>query len=94
MGAEGVKLRGFSGGDFKEIIDHPPTMNLVKGEERGWYVKGIWQNEPLSRDDFLDIMIKQLQNDLRILKGEQFFVLRLKKRNVMKMPLFFIEQAV
>ncbi len=94
VGASGVKLRGFSGVDFKEIIDHPPTMNLVKDETRGWYEKEIWENEPLSRDDFLNIMIKQLQKELQALKGGRVFSLQTQKRDVMIKPLSFIEYAI
>jgi len=65
--ARGVKLRGFSGVDFREIIDNPPVVILSqekdsRGEE--WIVSNRWDTGPLAAPDFLRIVEQQLEMDI------------------------------
>ncbi|MFH1093076.1 MAG: hypothetical protein V1739_02840 [Candidatus Omnitrophota bacterium] len=90
----GIKLRGFGGVKFKEIIDHPPTMTLVEDEIKGWYEKEIWENEPLTRDDFLNIAITQMQEELQELKGIRPVSAEAGKRVPISKCHSFIEHAI
>ncbi len=95
VGAQGVKLRGFGGVDFKEIIDHPHTMTLAfEDETQRWYEKEMWENESLSRNDFLDMVINKLGKELQRFKGIEMFLPEAQKLTLIKIPFFLIEQAI
>ena len=61
--ADGIRLRGYSGPDFREVIDNPSTMKLGKSEDGTYMVEESWPNEPLEKEDFLAIMKAQLEEE-------------------------------
>jgi hypothetical protein len=64
VSAQGVQLHGYSGADFKEIIDNPPTLTLEKITDANgteWAAKKKWENRPLARHDFLAMMRRSLE---------------------------------
>ncbi len=76
----GIKLRGFSNAEFKEIIDYPQTMNLIEEEDKVWTTIYIQENKPLDKQDFLIIAKKQLESKLQLLEKQLW-------RDVISVPL-------
>ncbi|MBF0484912.1 MAG: metallophosphoesterase [Candidatus Omnitrophica bacterium] len=61
---DGINMRGYSGPDFREIVDNPDTLT-IKGEGDGRFVvKKSWPNVGLRREDFLRITEVQLNEEL------------------------------
>ncbi|MBF0330393.1 MAG: hypothetical protein HQL17_00520 [Candidatus Omnitrophica bacterium] len=59
----GIHLRGFSGPDFREIVDNPVTMTLKKSEDGTYVVEKSFLNKPLAREPFLNLMELQLKEE-------------------------------
>ncbi len=73
VGANGVLLRGFIRLDSDDVVDSPPTIKLDKDKKTGRYKVGrvIGGNESLERGTFLELMKKQLEEELaRLEKAE------------------------
>jgi hypothetical protein len=66
-----IKMRGFSDGEFTQIIDHPQTLTLKQDKDSKWTTLHIQENYPLNQDDFLRIAIKQVKAKLNLLEKQQ-----------------------
>ncbi len=67
--AQGIRMRGFSGTDFKEIVDNPATLKLKKDDSGKYVIGKKWENEAIGREDFLNIAEKQLKEELTRLQS-------------------------
>ncbi len=73
VNSEGVKLRGYSGPNFEEIVNDPPTIQIEKNDEDQYVVKKSWNNESLGREDFLLLMKEQLEEELNRLDASRIW---------------------
>lgn len=64
----GIYMRGYASSDFHEVINNPATLLLSKSEDGSYYTKSSWENEPLSREDFLTQMQEQLMAEKKELE--------------------------
>ncbi|MDO8488583.1 MAG: GNAT family N-acetyltransferase, partial [Candidatus Omnitrophota bacterium] len=64
VSAEGIKLRGYDDISFRRIVNNPPTIKLSTDESKNYSIKQRWENDSLSREDFLRIMMMQLLEEL------------------------------
>lgn len=92
--AQGVMMRGFEDATFQKIIDNPDTVNLELNEKEGWTVKRSWENEPLAKEEFFNIVLRKLQIEINDLLGlESVFISPDKENNIIEL-LGLIKQAI